>query len=193
MMKRHPEIDRRMRIMVPALLLFLAGIACAADPPHLTAQDYIDIKMLSARYAQIIEHCTNKGYDYAALYTPDGEFGGTTEWDVPPKKLSKGPDQLAAAADGGPAGCKDPDKWMGKGLTHIIVNTVITPTPTGASGKSFLVMLGVQHDPTRIIHLGGYQDAYVKTASGWRFKSRWLVFAPGRSAADILATPPTSK
>jgi hypothetical protein len=181
---------RRLLLSMACMSSLASGSVGAQTPMKLTAQDYIDIKMLSARYAQIIEHCTNKGYDYAALYTPDGEFGGTSEWDVPPKKLSKGPDQLAAAADGGPGGCKDPEKWMGKGLTHIIVNTVITPTPTGAAGKSFLVMLGVQHDPTRLIRLGGYQDTYIKTPSGWRFKSRWLVFAPGRSSADILASPP---
>jgi hypothetical protein len=168
----------------------LAAAADAAPPSmKLTAQDYIDIRMLSARYAQIIEHCTNKGYDYAALYTRDGEFGGTSAWDVPPGKVSKGPDQLAAAANGGPAGCGEPDKWMGTGLTHIIVNTVITPTPAGAAGKSFLVMLGVQHDPTRIVRLGGYQDTYVKTPRGWRFKTRWLVFSPGRSSTDISAAP----
>jgi hypothetical protein len=27
----------------------------------------------------------------------------------------------------------------------------------------------------------------VKTPRGWRFKTRWLVWAPGRSAADIAA------
>ena len=176
-------------------IALLAGIANAAPrgPMKLTAQDYIDIKMLSARYAQVIEHCTNKGYDYAALYTPDGEFGGTNDWDVPPKKPAKGPDQLAAAANGGPAGCGDPAKWMGTGLTHIIVNTVITPTPTGAAGKSYLVMLGVQHDPTRIVRLGGYQDTYVKTAHGWRFKTRWLVFYSGRSSSDISSSAPPAK
>jgi hypothetical protein len=163
-----------------------AAVAPAAAPMKLTAQDYIDIRMLSARYAQIIEHCTNKGYDYASLYTPDGEFGGTDQWDKPPAKPSKGPDALAAAANGGPNGCGEASKWMGNGLTHLIVNTVITPTATGASGKSFLVMLGVQHDPTNIIRLGGYQDTYVKTAQGWRIKTRWLVFAPKRSSDNIL-------
>ena len=184
-------MTRAIKPWLVAATTAIAATAAGAPPlAKLTAQDYIDIKMLSARYAQVIENCTNKGYDYAALYTPDGEFGGTNHWDVPPPKLARGPDALAAAANGGPKGCGDPDKWMGKGLTHIIVNTVITPTATGASGKSFLVMLGVQHDPTRLIRLGGYQDTYVKTAAGWRFKSRWLVWAPGRSAEDILASTP---
>jgi hypothetical protein len=107
--------------------------------------------------------------------------------------ITMGPDQLAAAANGGPAGCGDPAKWMGTGLTHIIVNTVITPTAAGASGKSYLVMLGVQQDPTRIIRLGGYQDTYVKTAHGWRIKTRWLVFYSGRSSTDISTSTPPRK
>ena len=174
------------RNILTCAALAVASLSAAAPAPmKLTAQDYIDIRMLSARYAQVIEHCTNKGYDYAALYSVDGEFGGTNQWDVPPAKINKGPDALAAAANGGPNGCGEASKWMGTGLTHMIVNTVVTPTATGAAGRSFLVMLGVQHNPTRIVHLGGYQDTYVKTTNGWRFKTRWLVFAQDRSSGDI--------
>jgi hypothetical protein len=54
-------------------------------------------------------------------------------------------------------------------------------------------MLSVQQDPTRIIRLGGYQDTYVKTAHGWRFKTRWLVFYSGRSSTDIATSAPAQK
>jgi hypothetical protein len=150
------------------------GAVRAAEPIQLTAQDYIDIEMLSARYSQVIEHCTNRGYDYAALYTPDGEFGRMDQWGARPQKIFKGSDELATAAGGGPGGCQK--DWMGDGLTHIIVSTVITPTPSGAHGKSMLVILGLGHDPTRLQRLGGYEDTYVKTPAGWRFKTRWHVF-----------------
>jgi hypothetical protein len=159
---------------VLGLAFSLAATAQAQNMMQLTSQDYIDIQMLSARYAQVIEHCTNRGYDYAALYTPDGEFGRTDDWGVRPADISKGPDQLATAAGGGPNGCQA--NWMGDGLTHIIVDTVISPTPAGAHGKSILLILGLNHDPTRIQRLGGYEDSYVKTPAGWRFKSRWHVF-----------------
>src|SRR6202012_1961587 len=100
----HPVRQAAMSLKTPVLLaaaaLLLSATASSAPPMKLTAQDYIDIKMLSARYAQVIENCTNKGYDYANLYTPDGEFGGTNDWDVPPPHLAKGPDALAAAANG---------------------------------------------------------------------------------------------
>ena len=43
-----------------------------ADP--LTPQDYIAIQQLVSTYAYAIDECTNRGYDYADLYTPDGAF-----------------------------------------------------------------------------------------------------------------------
>lgn len=170
------------------LALSLSGIAHAARPMRLTAQDYIDIRMLSARYGEVIQHCTNGGYDYAALYTPDGEFGETQAWGAPPDKVWKGRDQLAQAAGGGPHGCQQ--HWGGNGLTHITVDLVITPTPTGARGRSILLILGLHHDPTRIERVGGYEDTYVKTPQGWRFKTRWHVL-PHRTQTCSDAKPGT--
>ena len=65
---------------------------------------------------------------------------------------------------------------LGYGLTHLIVDLVITPTPTGATGRSILVALGVRGNPTTIERQGGYEDVYVKTSRGWRIKSRVHVF-----------------
>jgi hypothetical protein len=60
----------------------------------------------------------------------------------------------------------------------MIVNHVITPTAEGAVGRSYLLAIGVGGDPTKIERQGGYEDVYVKTRAGWRFKSRTHVF-PG--------------
>jgi hypothetical protein len=165
-----------MRTGIAMILLTLASavVTRAQSSMPLSPQDYVDIKMLSARYSQVIEHCTNNGYDYAALYTPDGEFGRTDAVGSRPREVSKGADALATAAGGGPAGCQP--HWPGDGLTHLIVNTVITPSPTGASGLSMLIIVGLNHDPTHIRRIGSYEDTYVKTAGGWRFKTRWHVF-----------------
>jgi len=46
--------------------------AQTADP--LAPQDYIAIQQLVSKYAYAIDECTNRGYDYADLYTPDGAF-----------------------------------------------------------------------------------------------------------------------
>jgi hypothetical protein len=147
--------------------------------PRLAALDYIEIEQLSARYAFAIDRCTNGGYDYADLFVADGEFAVADAWGDPPEKhryRAAGRDALAAAAGGGPDGCRDPKTLMGYGISHLIVNHVITPTAEGATGKSYLLAIGVGGEPTQTEIQGGYEDVYVKTADGWRFKSRVHVF-----------------
>ena len=144
----------------------------------LTALDYIEIQQLVNRYSWAIDNCTNNGYDYADLFTPDGIF----YWGVGARK-SVGREQLAEAAGGGKTGCvkltrATPEKPL---QTHVALNLVIEATPEGAIGKSYLTypgVLGIAGDPTHAGHVGGYQDVYVKTANGWRFKSRLHVFPP---------------
>src|SRR5579863_2527505 len=63
----------------------------------LTAQDYIDIQQLVARYGYAIDKCTNSGYDYADLYTPDGVFSVADENGVPATARFEGRDRLAEA------------------------------------------------------------------------------------------------
>jgi hypothetical protein len=150
-----------------------------APGPSLSALDYAEIEQLSARYAFAIDHCTNGGYDYANLFVADGEFAVADAWDVEPQQRrfrATGRDALAIAAGGGPDGCRDPKTLMGYGISHIIVNHVITATPDGAVGKSYLLAIGVGGVPTQIELQGGYEDVYVKTTEGWRFRSRIHVF-----------------
>ena len=153
----------------------------SAKPMVLTAQDYIDIQQLAARYAYAIDKCTNSGYDYADLYTPDGVFSVADENGVPGTARFQGRDRLAEADGGGKGGCVDPKTVPARYSTgHIVANLVITPTPEGATGKSYLLAVGFG-DPTAkesarapvlAYAWGQYHDVYVKTASGWRFKSR---------------------
>lgn len=159
-----------------AALLFLPAYAYESKPMKLTALDYIEIEQLSSRYAFAIETCTNRGYDYADLYTDDGSFAVSQQWGSPGKVYAQGRDALARVAGGTADGCRDPKTMLGYGLTHLIVDLVITPTATGAKGKSILVALGVGGSPTTIERQGGYDDVYVKTSSGWRIRSRVHVF-----------------
>jgi hypothetical protein len=72
---------------------------------------------------------------------------------------------------------------------------VIEPSPEGAIGKSYLVypgIEGIKGDPTHTGHVGGYQDVYVKTPNGWRFKSRLHVFPPQIPGTIDLANMPTA-
>jgi hypothetical protein len=166
------------------LLLSQQKLAEAAKTASLTALDYAEIGQLVNRYGQAIDTCSNDGYDYADLYTPDGVFidkitpNGFTKGGV---VLAKGREQLAEVVGGGSLGCKRPTKgptatpgdgpvaW--NGWSHLMVNHVITPAPGGATGRVYLLMLGMT-GPGSLQRDGGYEDVYVKTADGWRIKSR---------------------
>jgi hypothetical protein len=66
-------------------------------------------------------------------------------------------------------------------MVHTTINLVIEPTPEGAKGKSYLVYPGLRGEfvgPDNTGYVGGYEDVYVKTAAGWRFKSRIHVHPP---------------
>jgi hypothetical protein len=62
---------------IAAVVLIALCAACAVSfsaPRELTALDYFEIQQLVAKYARAIDTCSNNGYDYADLFTPDGAF-----------------------------------------------------------------------------------------------------------------------
>jgi hypothetical protein len=177
---------RRVISFVAAGLLAAATVPAYAQQGRLSTQDYIDIQQLAAKYAFLIDTCTNGGNDFADLFTPDGEFSVSQEWGKAGGKPTKGRAALVNAAGGdGKGGCRDAKTLMGYGISHISVNHVITPTADGAIGKSYLLAIGVGGDPTTIERQGGYEDVYVKTADGWRFKSRVHVFPNLRESVQF--------
>jgi SnoaL-like domain len=177
------------------VLLILLAQSRAADlqskTMSLTAQDYIDIQQLVASYGYAIDKCTNSGYDYADLYTPDGVFGIADADGTPGTVKYIGRDRLAQADGGGKNGCVDPktvpDRYA---MSHMVANLVIMPAPGGATGKSYLLTVTIgdptnkdtANQPTRAYEWGRYDDFYVKTAKGWRFKTRTHVW-PGMPAS----------
>lgn len=145
----------------------------AGKPMELTALDYFQIQQLVAKYAQYIDTCSNNGYDYADLFTADGYFAPFQNGQVGRK--SQGRDALARVSGGGPGGptgtCTGAG-WIRQGVHHLYVNHIINPTPEGATGQVNMLMIGLGGDKNKIEHDGYYEDAYVKTPQGWRFKSR---------------------
>ena len=131
--------------------------------PTLTAADRLEIQELLSRYMFILDSCPdhNNGYDYADLYTEDGQFGAAR----------KGREALAAAAGRTPeGGCKPIRRRGAVNQIHMNVAPIIEPAPGGARGISYLMMID---GPTNEIYWNGwYQDVYAKTPKGWRFKSR---------------------
>lgn len=166
----------------------------------LTPMDYIEIRQLVNRYAFTLDTGSNNGYDYADLFAADGEFM---------RPYAKGREQLAALARGPRLG---PDNTV-----HYIMNHVIEPTPDGAIGKAYLIEFNWGIAPAQatggtgggagtgpangwdivgrkageLARTGGhYEDVYVKTPVGWRFKKR--DFIPSTSGADPAPLAPPS-
>ena len=181
-------VSRALTVAAALCLLFAPSVLAQGrgTAPALTTQDYIDIQQLVSRYTFLIDTCTAGGYEFADLFTADGEFSVSQQWGVAGARKTKGREALAAAAGGdGKGGCVDPKTTLGYGISHISVNHVITAAPGGAVGKSYLLAIGVGGDPTTIERQGGYDDVYEKTAAGWRFKSRVHVFPNLRESVQF--------
>ena len=153
-----------------ALMLSMPRVDAAS--PKLSAADYQEIAQLTNRYAYGIDTCANNGYDYADVFTPDGEFidrNSDVGFKAGGRVLAKGRDALATLIGGGSRGCKTKLVWTD--WSHIMSNLVVTPTATGATGRLYLLQMDIK-GPGTIERHGGYEDVYVKTKDGWRIKSR---------------------
>jgi actinorhodin biosynthesis protein ActVIA len=153
-------------------LLTSAAAQAQGKSNALTAMDYIEIQQLVARYPYALDTRGDNGYMYADLFAPDGTFGNT-----------KGREALAALARS-----TQPEKSGPAATRHFITNVIITPTADGAVGRQYnvLIEVGDPSRPSRIDHGGHYEDVYVKTPAGWRFKSRTYV----RSKLGPKPNPP---
>jgi hypothetical protein len=162
-------------------------------PMVLSGTDYAQIQQLSAQYSHAIDTCADDGYEYARLYTPDGVFidmwtqaaidAGGAKWQGREKlrEISSG-----LNVTGSP--CSSP-RFNGS-VSHLILNLVITPTAEGATGNSYMIELGGR-DPNQITRMGNYEDVYLKTPEGWRFKTRTHSRAPNGTRPVPTGTAPS--
>jgi hypothetical protein len=154
-------------VIAGSAFVLACGIAFAVGQAQqktstLTPADKLEIQELLARYMFVLDSCPdhNNGYDYADLYTEDGAFGN-----------NKGREALARAAGRTSDGNCNANRQRGENNElHINVAPIIVPTPEGARGTSYLMM--IQGPANQIYFAGWYEDTYVKTAKGWRFKTR---------------------
>ena len=144
--------------------------AATTQVPTLTPQDYLDIQQLVSSYPYGLDGNTDNGASYANLFAPGGVFG---------RPRTEGRDNLAALANREPHGANY--------VRHFITNHVIEPSPGGAIGKEYAVIIdiGENANPGRIFLGGRYDDEYVKTPQGWKFKMR--TFTPSR--VDVQPAP----
>jgi len=131
-----------------------------ARPRALSAQDMLEIQQLGAKYAYGLDTGADNGNYYANVFTVDGSFGATV-----------GRDKLAALAREGGGRLKL------HGYQHIVTNVIVEPSAEGAVGSQYIQVLvvGGQGKPPSIDHGGRYEDVYVRTAEGWRIKTRKYV------------------
>ena len=137
----------------------------ASPLTKLTADDYIEIQQLYARYNHIVDFGEN-AEEWADLFTDDAQNGpplpGGMRWGrkglieyfnyrrQPPREVTK--------------------------ERHWNSNLLITPTPEGAHGSVMFLLIRVG-DPPTLLSTHTYEDDLVKTPKGWKYKKR--VFAKG--------------
>ena len=125
--------------------------ALAADT--LSAQDYVDIQQLYARYNIAIDSGDAEGY--AATFTPDGVFNNMV-----------GHDALVGFAK------MWREKLNGAMRKHWNNNLQITGDSKHANGFVYLMLIDIGTKPASILTTLSYTDTLVKTKDGWRFSKR---------------------
>ena len=169
-------------VMVLGIML-AAVVATRAQnrnrPPALTPMDYVEIEQLNAEYGHYIDTGEDQGYAWAGLFTPDAVFTRQNG----DKYIGR--ERLAGL--GRTIGRRGP-----KALAHFATNVWIQPSPDGAVGQVYAVIIRFpddkmdEDDPRPVdVKLGArYHDTYVKTAQGWRFKTRTVVMASSNRTAQ---------
>jgi hypothetical protein len=153
------------------VLSLVAAPVIAAE--KLTTQDYIEIEQLYARYNHAIDGGDAAGW--ADTFTPDGVFN----------KRFTGRDALMGFIKNWSAG-------GGNLRRHWNTNLKITGTVDGAVGSVYLLLWNVGVKPQTIMSTGMYADVLVKTASGWKFKTRDVIADVAQAPTAAPASPPAA-
>ena len=176
-------------LTVAALSLTILALGTSAQQPTsptpvLSALDYLEIEQLVYRYGYALDTGADNGFAYADLCAPDATFTGTNQG--PSGRSYQGRDRLAALARGGKRGPNF--------VSHYVMNVVIEPAPGGAVGRTYVGILDIGNGgngaKSRVDHGGLYNDVYVETPQGWRFKSR--SYFESTSGAPVQPPPATS-
>jgi hypothetical protein len=177
MIGRYARVVSIVGVICLALIWSVTASGQAGQAARLAPADYIEIRQLVARYAYAVDTGADNGNVYASLFAPDGAFADRMG------RETKGRDALAALARRNTRGPQS--------AFHFIVNHVIEPTSEGAVGKEYLLQLriGEGERPNDIFGGGHYEDVYVKTPDGWRFKRRQFIPSEGgpRPSSDAAA------
>lgn len=142
------QMTRMRAVAAGGAVLVLGASAAAAQDVDLTPADRAAIQELSVQYAERLGACL--AAEYAALFAPDGYFASTFRGRV------QGRQALVALVES-ERHCRNGTPRAGSGVPVVMIE----PASGGAKGRALLANGG-----------GAYEDEYVKTPQGWRFKSR---------------------
>jgi hypothetical protein len=155
-------------------LLALSSEFVAGQTSTLTAQDRADIQALVARYQQALSTCASQ--EYASLFVPDGvfisdDFRGKRHREMYGANGGRlvGRAKLAELVETEEFCIDTSQKRASRASAP--PNVAIVPAPGGAKGT------------IELANNGRYEDEYVKTPEGWRFKVRKVVM-PARPSAQ---------
>lgn len=158
-----------------ALLLAAVLIPCAvrAQTSAISAADRTGIEQLLTQYNQALQSCSSK--QYADLFTSDAtftsdDFRGARHRQLYGKSATlTGHDKLVELVETEEF-CLNAEQRATRATarprTMSFANLSLEPAEDGVHG---------------VLPLGGggrYEDVYVKTAEGWKFKSRTVVMPP---------------
>jgi hypothetical protein len=147
----------------------------SSDVAALTAADYVEIQQLVARYGFALDTGADNGYMLADMFAPGGTFNRL-----------QGREALAGLARGGRRGPLN--------VRNMSNLEIIKPSSEGATGIQYAQAINFgerdKKTPTEMDHFAHYEDVFVRTAEGWRFKSRTTVNEGGSLRPASQRTPP---
>lgn len=156
-----------------ALFVIAASFTATSLAADLTPADYTAIQQLYARYNATIDRGDAEGW--ASTFTMDGVFAGNF----------KGHDALVGFVNN----WRTNPAMNGAARRHFSADLVITSTTEGATGSVSTLLVDLSTKPMSIASYVTYSDVLVKTASGWRFKSRAIKQEAAPAAATAPANP----
>ena len=154
--------------------------ARASGVRSLAPQDVLDIQQLVARYPYTLDNGGDGGRALAGLFTEDGVF-------VTPQATYSGREALLKMASG-----HRPGQGPALARNHAM-NPLLEATADGAKGRVYAVIiaLGENKEPSSIVTGGHFEDLYVKTQQGWRFKRRQFIPNDGGPTTNVGKPTPS--
>tara|TARA_B110000858_G_scaffold11827_1_gene12112 strand:+ start:7671 stop:8171 length:501 start_codon:yes stop_codon:yes gene_type:complete len=140
--------------------VWVAAQSSSGAATALTGQDYGEIENLYARY--------NQGSDFRDAELFLSAFSEDATLVASNGNITQGMPAFRASREERLKGGLSGDS----GMRHRTGSYLITPTPEGATGRAYYIVLDVKIKPAVMLFTGYYDDKFVRTADGWRIKHR---------------------